>query len=419
MRAVKFIALSITGWLLSMTGTMADEPSVALQVLWSMPTAISRAAIPQNDGAEPGLVFNAQAMYPDGRIIFLGSRTIAGKRVAALFAGPEHNPSDNAIDLALKDAHRGDALSLLSAPYPVALAVGGSGEIWVAGRTNWHLDIASGHHSDAYLAKIDARGRAVWEKTYGDGGERQILSVASLPAGEIAVAGEDSGKGWLARIGADGSPLWERRLDNAKGSVIASLPANRLVVAAFESTGSARSKDYQDNVTAWIVDGSGEVLAKTRIRNAINTSSMGYFGRIGVAANDNAIYVVSNWTGSPRAQPVEVSRLELDGRLVWSRSLPSTVVAMKGTENSCFPALAVNPRGDVLIACALRGQVQLYQLEQSSGSFRESDLSLPGCDYAKSFLAVRKDGTMILSGSRPAYTVTTSCAWTGRLTEVH
>lgn len=412
MRAITVAGLSVIGWLFSMAGTMADEHSVALDVLWSAPYSLSRPASPHNDGTAPGLVFDAQAIHPDGRIIFLGSRVVAGKRVAALFAGPEHNPSDNVIDLALKDAHPGD----LSAPHPVALAVGGSGEIWMAGRTNWHLDIASGHHSDAYLAKIDASGKAAWEKAYGNGGRRQIFSMASLPTDEVAVAGEDGGKGWLARIGSDGNQLWERHLGNDKGNAIASLPAGRLVVAGFDATGSAPTRDYQDHVTAWIVDGSGEVLAQTRIRNAINPSSRSYLGGIWVAANDNAIYVVSNWIDSSHAQPVEVSRLDLDGRLLWSRSLPNTVVSMKGTVNSCLPALAVDPHGDVLVACALRGQVQLYQLEQSSGSFRESDLSLPGCDYAKSFLAIRKDGTMILSGSRPAYSLA-SCTWTGRLTE--
>src|ERR1700759_1250933 len=101
MRAITIAALSVIGWLFSMAGTMADEHSVAVDVLWSAPNPLSRPASPRDDGTAPGLVFDAQAIHPDGRIIFLGSRVVAGKRVAALFAGPEHNPSDNVIDLAL------------------------------------------------------------------------------------------------------------------------------------------------------------------------------------------------------------------------------------------------------------------------------------------------------------------------------
>src|SRR5262249_23531182 len=127
MRAVIAAGIIIAGWLFSMTGSMADDNSVALEILWSTPvTAPDRSP----GMREPDIVFTAQAMKPDGRIIFLGRRIAAGKRVRTLFTGPEHNPSENAIDLALKDPHPGDSLS---ASYPVALAVGGSGEVWVAG----------------------------------------------------------------------------------------------------------------------------------------------------------------------------------------------------------------------------------------------------------------------------------------------
>jgi outer membrane protein assembly factor BamB len=427
MRATIAIAINVVGWLFSITGAMADEHSVALEVLWSVPIASSRPGTPYRPGPEPDLIFNAQAMYPDGRIVSLGSRVVAGKRVAALFADPEHNPPDNGIGLALKGAHPRNLhfLSRLSgsAPYPLALAAGVNGQIWVGGGINSYMDLASGDHSDAYVAKIDATGKTVWQKAYGNGGRRQISSMASLPTGEVVVAGEDAGEGWLARIGPDGSQLWERRLGNAKGNAIASLPGDRLVVAGFDPTGSASTKDYQDHVTAWIVDGSGEVLAQTRIRNAINTSSGSYFGRISVTATNDAIYVVSNWSDSFHAQPVEVSKLDLHGKLVWRRSLPDTTISIKSvvpTWRSCLPALALNPRRDVLVACALGGQIQVYQLEQLSGSYHESDLSLPDCNNGSAtlFLAIRKDGTMILSGSRPGSNVAASCTWAGRLTEV-
>jgi hypothetical protein len=309
-------------------------------------------------------------------------------------------------------------------PQPFTLAAGASGEIWVGGGTNSYMGLASDSHRDAYLAKIDATGKTVWERAYGNGGWRQILRMASLPTGEIAVAGEDAGKGWLARIGPDGSQLWERRLGNAKRNAIASLPGNRLVLAGFEATGSSPTQDYQDHVTAWIVDGSGEILAQTRIRNAINTSQGSYFGGIWVAATNDAIYVISNWSDSFHAQPVEVFKLGLDGKLLWTTSLSDTIVSVKGTVPTwriCSPTLAINPRGDVLVVCALGGQIQLYQLEQSSGSYHESDLSLPDCNNgypASLFLAIRNDGTMILSGSRPGSNVAASCTWTGRLTEV-
>ena len=233
MCAAKATAIAIVGWLSAITGAIAaDEHSFMLEVLWSTPIAafpLSRpAGTPYNPGSEPGTVFEAQAIYPDGRIVFLGSRIIGGKRVMALFADPEHDPSNHAIVLALNGAHPLN-LHLSSrvfgaGPRPLTLAAGASGKMWVGGRSNSFMDLASGDHSDAYLAEIDADGKTLWEKAYGSGGLRQIRNAISLPAGEVVVAGDDAGKGWLARIGPDGSQLWERHLGIAKSNAIVSLP---------------------------------------------------------------------------------------------------------------------------------------------------------------------------------------------------
>jgi PQQ-like domain len=434
MRAAKATAVVIVGWLSAITGaTAADEHSFALEVLWSTPLAaisLSRpAGTPYNPGPEPGSIFEAQAIYPDGRIVFFGSRIIAGKRVMAVFPDPEHNPSDNAIILALDGAHplNMHLISRLvgSGPRPLTLAAGPSGEIWVGGGSNSYMDFASGDHRDAYLAKIDGTGKILWEKAYGNGGWRQILSMASLPTGEVAVAGEDAGTGWLARIGADGSQLWERRLGIAKHNAVASLPGNRLVVAGFEAKGSSSTGDYQEHITAWIVDGSGEILAQTRVRTAISTSAIFNYEHISVAATKDAIYVVSSWGGYPHPQPVEVSKLDLDGKLLWSTVLSNTLTSVRTDlppSGSCWPTLAINPRGDAIVACTLDGQIHIYQLERSSGSYQEGQFSLPDCNNKYSatlFLAVRKNGTMILSGSAPELNTVPRCTWVGRLTEVH
>jgi hypothetical protein len=239
--------------------------------------------------------------------------------------------------------------------------------------------------------------------------------MAYLPTGEVAVAGEDAGTGWLARISADGSQLWERRLGIAKHNAVVSLPGNRLVVAGFEATGSSSAGDYQEHIAAWIVGGSGEILAQTRVRNAINTVQGSYFGHVSVAATNDAIYIISNWTGFPHAQPIEVSKLDLNGKLLWTTSLPDNNAKWP-------PTVAVNPGGDALVAFAVEGRIHVYQFDQSSGSYRESDLSMPHCSNGNSvtlFLAIRTDGKMILSGSPPELNTVPRCAWVGRLTEVH
>jgi hypothetical protein len=424
MRVATVVLAAILGWLSAVAGaTATDEHSFVLEVLWSTPIApillSLPAGTPYNPGPEPGTIFEAQALNTDGGIVFLGSRIISGKRVMAVFADPEKNPSKNAIALVLNGAHPLN-LHIFSrlagtGPRPFTLAVGAPGEIWVGGGSNSYMDFASGDHRDAYLAKIDGAGKTLWEKAYGNGGWRQVMSVSSLSAGEVAVTGEDAGQGWLARIGVDGGQLWERHLGIAKYNAVASLSRNRVVVAGFEATGAISSGDYQEHIAAWIVDESGKILAQKRVRNAINTVSGSHYGHLSVATTKDAIYIISSWTEFSHVQPIEVSKLDLGGNLLWTTSLPDNNAKWS-------PALAVNPGGDPLVAFAVNGRIRLYQFNQLSGSYDESDLAMPDCGngYAVPlFLAIRNDGTVILSGSPPELNTVPRCTWVARLTQVH
>ena len=133
------------------------------------------------------------------------------------------------------------------------------------------------------------------------------------------------------------------------------------------------------------------------------------------------MYAASNWQEFD-ARPVEVAKLRPDGTLLWKIAMPNTVRAADSTHpnwQSCSPALTITPRGDAVIACAL-DQIQVYKLDGSSGAYRESYLAVPVCQAGRRaalFLAVQQDGTMILSGSRPASNSGAGCTWIGRLIE--
>jgi hypothetical protein len=116
------------------------------------------------------------------------------------------------------------------------------------------------------------------------------------------------------------------------------------------------------------------------------------------------------------------AKLQLDGKLLWNVVLPDTVSTIETavrTWRTCSPTLAVSPRGDVIVACSLE-QIQIYKFD-GFGTYRESYLSLPPqCQTNRPvslFLAVRNDGTMILSGSRPVSSAGANCAWIGRLSQ--
>jgi hypothetical protein len=211
--------------------------------------------------------------------------------------------------------------------------------------------------------------------------------------------------GWKGELGSAGwrrrNELWARHLGNDLDSAIATLPDDRLAVVGFEDTGSAQAKDYQSHVTAWIIDGSGTTLAKTRIRDPINSNQFSKSGRVFVVTAPDALYVASSWEDLSTALPVEIAKLRLDGRLLWRAILPDTASAVRARQ-TCTPTVAVDGQGD-------------------SGTQEESYVPLPKCQAghpAALFLAIRKDGTMILSSSGPAGNVGDNCTWIGRLTGI-
>jgi outer membrane protein assembly factor BamB len=406
--------LVISGVVAPSAAVAAEAQSFSFELLWSTqiaappPEPVGRVFIPEYG---TGLVLTAQAIFPDGRVAFLG-RQLAPKAMSpVLLTDAERDGAESGVTLKL----RGGVSTL---------AIGAGGEIWVGGASNMYVDWTAYRHSDAYLARLDATGRPLWEKSYGNGGRRSIKSITRMSSGDLAVAGSDEWDGWLARITADGRPLWERHIGNDLGNAVASLPDNRLIVVGFESTGSGSTKDYQVHVIAWIIVSSGNIVAQTRVRNSISRVERSYFGKISVAVTADAVYVASNWQGLFDARAVEVAKLRLDGTLLWSTLLPDTIKAVdtaaRATWRICSPTLAITPRGDAVVACSLESQIHVYQLDGSSGSYRDSYLALPECHSGRPatvFLAIRDNRTMILSGSRPDSNVA-SCTWVARLTAV-
>jgi hypothetical protein len=402
-----------------------------LEVLSSSPLEANQSRPPEGS-TTAGLILDAQSTFPDGHVVFLASHVTSGVRSRALITDIARTRPGDVVPQNLKGTlpvRDGGLFSPIfskpaQAPYVSTLAAGLSGEIWLGGFNNTFRDIASAPHSDAYLAKVDATGKPIWEMAYGNGRERNIWSIAPLPGADVAVVGREGWGGRVDRIGPDGGQLWERVLGSDLGGAIASLPGDRLAIVGFEATGSAQNRDYQVHVAAWILDGSGRLLTQTRIRDSINKSQGSYFGNVSIITRHDAIYVTSNWAGLFDAQPVEIAKLSMDGTLLWTTLLSDTAVADDAAARSwknCAPTLAVTPQGGVLVACSLSGQIQLYQIDQSSGASRESHLPLPDCQTgypAALFLAIGKDGTMTLSGSRFNSSVAPSCSWIGRLTAI-
>jgi hypothetical protein len=102
------------------------------------------------------------------------------------------------------------------------MAADGSGGVFATGSTNGSLGGPTLGSADAWLARYDSGGDAVWLRQLGSTGADESWAVASDGGGGVFVAGATNGNvggpnagiidGWLARYDSAGNKLWVRQL---------------------------------------------------------------------------------------------------------------------------------------------------------------------------------------------------------------
>ena len=409
----------------------ADTPAslpARLEIIWSTPITTEITA-QGGFGRSEGLVLDAAAVAPDGTAIFLGA-IIGGQRPGrVLLRDAEKAGPDAAVPLVLSKPDLPGPLSiwrwLPTEPKPnrssavLSLAISAGGETWLGGFSNSYMGVASDVHRDAYLAKLDGAGKLVWGRSYGTGGWLAIGSMAPTATGGVVGVGRGLDASWLAKVAADGTLLMERGFGNGKGAVVVPLRDGRFLLAGYTAEG--RAATYQDDFSTWVLDEVGDLHGPTRVREALNRASAYNYGHVAASAAADGAYLASSWSDTSHPRAVEVARVGPDGALLWRHALPDTVSAKDARTihvNTCNPALATLADGDALVACALNGQIQLYRLDRDTGAQTAVRLPSPECQRdhpAALFLMVRRDGAVLLGGSRPENKVAGNCSWLGRL----
>jgi hypothetical protein len=411
--------LLVCGATLGFVSALAQTGRPGMEILWSTPIS----GEPPNWGT--GLVLDKAATFPDGRLAFLAMQLESKTAQRALLLDAARATMPITVPLALKGVPKSAALDFLGlerrvAPTPLSIAVGDSDNVWIGGMTNQQLSMASYPHADAYVAKVDQTGKPYWERTYGDGSRNGIRHLAAMPNGEAIGVGFEAWDGWVARFASDGRKLWVRRVGTDVASAVAALDDDRAVVAGIEASGPSNAPDYRQDVVAWILDKSGQIVRRTTVRRRLNTSSIAHFGTIDVARTKDGIFVASQWSDSKTAKPTEVSKLALDGSLMWTAKLPTTISDADniGRRRICTGSLTVAANGDAVLACALGGQIHVFRINLQTGLHAETLMALPGCQagrLAALFPFVSASGEVFLAGSRPPGNVGPGCSWMGRL----
>ncbi|MBK8258751.1 MAG: hypothetical protein IPK82_39605 [Polyangiaceae bacterium] len=268
----------------------------------------------------------------------------------------------------------------------LGLASDNQGAVVVAGNFLGSIDFGTGvltssGQNDAYVAKLDANGTALWAKKYGDAQYHQYAQhVATDAQGNIFVTGHFRGTInfgganlndvynffedlFVAKLDTNGGHLWSKRagdINNEESQAIATdKSGNVLVVGAFQ-----KSIDF----------GGGAVVAEDGGFNAfvVKLSALGdqqwakSFGdtaneqkAIGVTADaDGNVYITGYHRGSidfgggmltapDTKQHAYLAKLSSTGNYVWAKSWP--------TDTGSGVDVAVDSAGDVFVTGNFKG----------------------------------------------------------------
>ncbi|WP_434415966.1 hypothetical protein [Nannocystis pusilla] len=125
------------------------------------------------------------------------------------------------------------------APYASALVTDHDGRLYLGGSFSGELEfggstLTSTGRQDGFVVALDGGGAPLWHRAFGAGEDpaQRLFDIASDPAGRTAIAGDfetaiDFGgdvslagnlgvDGYVAKLDADGSPLWARALGTAQ-----------------------------------------------------------------------------------------------------------------------------------------------------------------------------------------------------------
>lgn len=368
----------------------ASAGGASLKLIWSKPVAAGYRA--------PGIILSNRIKGPDDSIGFLAT--------GGLLTAPDESGLGPAIPLNnLKEKDR----------IILTIVRGKENTFWLGGRSNQHAYFPGGDISDAYLAKIDSQGHVIEERAYKSWFSfREIQELLPLDTGEVVIAENRR----LAKIAGNGRVLWEKTFKPTKEVALSQID-HKIIIATIENDRASSTGQYQDNVVVRILGADGKTYTERVIRTGINEKIGGYFGNLQITASGDDAYVSSNWVDLFNAQPIEVSKISNKGNIVWQKKLASSISQNANkTWESCKQEQTVLANGNLLVACALKGEIFIYHLGSKTGDLKVNSVALPECHkngIANLFLSQRENGKIWLFGSRPSNNVAASCTWLGEL----
>ncbi len=328
-------------------------------------------------GADNSATGYSMAVDPTGGIVVSGSTTGNLSQTAI--------GNGNTDSFVAKYNGNGDQLwtqqlPTLSDNQGASVSVDQSGNVIIGGSTTGVVGVGSVNQgkSDAYLAKIDASGKIVYQQQFGTAGNDTVGATAVASDGSLIVATSQNGEALLTKYAngdATSAPVWQVDLGalNSGGAIGGlAVSGNQIYVSGTTSNTSMDAGGQASIVTPSSGGTNAFVFNVTDQGTSATPTQVSYVGNDGstqggnvTVGPDGTVYLVGSttgtFTGSSRnvsgAENMFATALHADGTVDWTRQYGGA----DGT--STGQGIAVDPQGSsVLDALGLpRGTIDTNQ----------------------------------------------------------
>jgi hypothetical protein len=313
------------------------------------------------------------ALNPNGGVVVVGSTTGAVMNTAV-------SDGNNDSYVAKYDASGNQTwakqIQTLADNQAASVSVDASGNVYVGGQVKGVIGKGQTNNggTDAYVAKLDAKGNLVYEQQSGTSGNDSVAATATTSDGGLVVASVVNGHAIVSKYAngdATAAPVWQEDLGalQAGGAIGGMTVANGEIYV----TGTTSNGDLTAGGEASIAHASsgGTDAFVFNITDQGNSATANYVSYVGTGATDkgNAVTVGPDGTvylaGTTRgtfagqvrqavnADNMFVSALNADGTIGWTRqyggadgSSTGQGIAIDAQGSSVLDALGL-PRGTI------------------------------------------------------------------------
>lgn len=242
--------------------------------------------------------------------------------------------------------------------------------------------LVSAGEDDVFVAKLDRTGKHLWSKRFGGPGYQDATSVAVADDGDVIVAGTLDQKAdfggdvlvsagmidlFCARLDANGKHLWSRRFGDEREQEAGAMAVDRdgsvVLVGSYEGTLDFGSGPLPcaggDDVFVAKLDRTGKEIWSRRFGDERSQK-----GRAVAIARDGSVVITGSFRGklalgpttlaSPEADSLFVAKLGANGSPTWAR-------AGKGSAGSLVNPRSITIDGDgaITVGGLFHGSVEL------------------------------------------------------------